>query len=94
MRIAALELGNVQLELLQPLTADCALGRFIGSRRAGIHHLCFEVDDIHATWKRLKAAGVELLSSEVKSVRDYEYFFVHPRSAGGILTEFKQKRKV
>jgi len=89
-RIAELELGSVQLELLEPLAAENALGRFLRSRGAGVHHLCFEVDDIHATWERLKSAGLDLLSSKVKSVRDYQYFFVHPRSAGGVLTEFKQ----
>jgi len=91
-RIAELTLRNVELELLEPLSEDSPVGAFLKKRGEGLHHLCYEVEDIHATWENLKAAGFQLLSSEVKTVRGYSYFFVHPRSAGGILTEFKQKR--
>jgi len=92
-RIAEIPLGNAEIELLAPLTPDSPLSRFLESHGTGIHHLCYEVEDVRAAFDRIQKAGFRLLSKNVKRARDYDYFFVHPRSAGGVLTEFKQKRK-
>lgn len=92
-RLAEKVVGGVEFEFMEPLGDSSPISSFLEKRGEGIHHICFEVDEIGKVFENLKARGVRLLSDEVKSLEDYYYFFVHPKSAGGILIEFKEKRK-
>lgn len=89
-RIAELRLGGVELELMEPLAADSPISGFLEKRGEGVHHLCYRVEDAEALFTALRASGVRTLSDEVRRVRGYAYFFVHPRDACGVLAEFKQ----
>ncbi len=87
-RIAFLQAGETKVELLEPLSEDSPIARFIARRGEGVHHLAFEVSDIVATLARLKSEGLRVLD-EVPRERggNRKLVFVHPKSMGGVLTE-------
>lgn len=91
-RTAFLQCGTNKVELLQTLSADGPIARFIEKRGEGIHHIAFEVDDIRGEMKRLKQQGFVLLNDEPKLGADNKLVcFVHPKSAGGVLVELVQE---
>jgi methylmalonyl-CoA/ethylmalonyl-CoA epimerase len=85
---ALLDVGPAHVELLQPLGPETVVGRFISKRGEGLHHVAYRVDDIDATLAELKEAGVKLIDTEARvGIRDSRVAFLHPRAAGGVLTE-------
>lgn len=88
--------GGAKLELLEALNSDSPIVKFLKNRGPGLHHLAFEVDDIHATRDRLLQAGFNVLDEEPRRGADGKVvFFVHPRDTGGVLFEFcRQDRSV
>ena len=73
---------------IEELEFDSGLAKFLGKRGEGIHHICFEVDDIEGALARLKGNGAQLIDETPRvSARGYRYAFVHPKSAFGVLTE-------
>ncbi len=91
--IAEKSFNGVELELIEPIDSSSPIYSFLERRGEGLHHICFEVDDIKGEFERLKAMGVRLLSEDVNKISDYYYFFIHPKEASGILIEFKQLNK-
>lgn len=90
-RVAFLEAGNGEIELVQPTDQESGVARFLRKRGAGMHHLCLEVPDIEATIERLQAHGVELINETPREAPDgRQYAFVHPRSTTGVLVELYQ----
>ena len=63
-RTAFLPVGDTNLELLETTSPDGPIGKFIEKRGEGIHHLCFEVEDIHAALDACRAAGLRLIDEE------------------------------
>ncbi|MEP6796025.1 MAG: methylmalonyl-CoA epimerase [Saprospiraceae bacterium] len=83
--------GNSKVELLQATHEDSAIQLFIDRRGVGLHHIAFEVADIRAEMKRLKAEGFELTREEPHRGADHKWVcFIHPRSANGVLVELCQ----
>jgi methylmalonyl-CoA/ethylmalonyl-CoA epimerase len=92
-KTAFLQTGPNKIELLEALTADSPIDKFITQKGEGIHHIAFEVDDIVAEMARLKSEGFILLSDEPKAGADNKLVcFVHPKSAGGVLIELCQEK--
>ena len=90
-RIAFLPLGESEIELVQPITSDSGLSRFLEKHGPGIHHLCLEVDDLQGLLKQLKTEGVQLINEEPKVGEDGRlYAFIHPKSTNGVLVELYQ----
>jgi methylmalonyl-CoA/ethylmalonyl-CoA epimerase len=89
-RVAMLK-GNTTLELLQSTDPAGSLARFIEKRGPGLHHLCFAVDEAQPQLDRLLRAGLSLLDTTPRVGAEGAVFFVHPRSAAGVLTEFVEK---
>ena len=90
-RVAMIPLGESRVELLEPLGPETIVGRFLSKRGAGLHHVALHVDDIDATWRDLQARGVTLISPAVQTgAGGHLYFFVHPKSTGGVLLEICQ----
>src|SRR5215470_8435524 len=88
-RIAFLPTGESEVELVKPTTDTSGLARYLAKRGPGIHHICFEVDDITATLAALKAKGVRLIDEQPRLGSDGKQFaFIHPESTGGVLIEF------
>ncbi len=91
-RLAMVPLGESRIELLEPISEESPIARFIAKRGEGLHHVSLRVDDINATVKNLKQQGVRLISEEVKiGAGGHMYVFVHPQSAGGVLLELVQE---
>jgi methylmalonyl-CoA epimerase len=90
-RVAMLPLGESRVELLEPLGPETVVGRFLSKRGPGLHHVAVHVDDIGSAWKELTARGVTLASPAIQTgAGGHLYFFVHPKSTGGVLLEICQ----
>ncbi len=86
--------GETKIELLQAVTENSAIARFIEKKGEGIHHLAFEVDDIKASMANLKKQGFQLLSDEPKEGADNKLIcFLHPKNTNGVLIEICQEKK-
>ena len=86
-----LDAGGAKLELLEATRPDSPIARFVEKRGEGLHHVAFEVRDVHAEHARLRDAGFRLLNDQPKRGADDKLiFFVHPKDTGGVLVEFCQ----
>jgi len=87
-RIAMLEIGETHIELLEPLSAESPVGKFLEKRGPGIHHIAVRVPDIRATLARLKENGTRLIDETPRvGAGGCLVAFVHPSSANGVLLE-------
>ena len=86
---AFFDVGGVAIELLQATDPASPIAKFIAKQgRGGVHHICFEVDDIHAKLAELKAQGVTLIDEIPKKGAHGKWVaFVHPKSAANVLIE-------
>ena len=88
---ASVRVGTSRVELLTPTGGDTPVGRFLAKRGPGLHHVAYRVDDIEAALARLREAGMRLIDESPRvGIRDSRVAFVHPQSAGGVLTEIVQ----
>ena len=86
--------GETKIELLQGLTPDSIITRYVEKKGEGMHHIAFEVDDIHAEMERLAAAGFTLLNEEPKLGADNKLIcFLHPKGTNGVLIELCMERR-
>lgn len=86
--VAFVPVGDSKIELLKPTDNESGVARYLEKRGAGMHHLCFEVDDIVATLTHLKEVGVQLINeSPVVGSDGRKFAFIHPKSANGVLVE-------
>lgn len=86
-------LDNTKIELLEPLGASSPIATFLERQPAGgLHHVCYEVDDIEAAAARLKAAGARILGDGRPRIGAHgkPVLFVHPKDVGGVLTELEE----
>lgn len=90
-RVAMLPIGETHLELLEPLSENSPVGKFLEKRGPGIHHLAIAVTDIRATLAQLKEKGTRLIDETPRTgARGCLVAFVHPSSANGVLLELVQ----
>lgn len=89
-RAALLSVGNSEVELLEPLSPESAVGRFLERRGEGMHHICFETDDVAAELEGARAKGIELVDQRPRRGLAGMICFLHPRSNHGVLVEFAQ----
>ncbi len=88
---AFLTVGNARIELLEPTSADGAVGRFLERRGEGIHHLCLAVEDLDGAVRELLEAGVEMIDRVPRpGARGHRVAFIHPKSTHGVLIELIQ----
>jgi len=85
--------GETKIELLQGQSPDSVITRFIEKKGEGMHHISFEVADIHAEMKRLAEAGFTLLSDHPKPGADNKLIcFLHPKDTHSVLIELCMER--
>ena len=82
-----IQVGETRLELLEPMTPESAVGRFIERRGEGLHHLALNVSDIGGKLKTLENRGVRLVDKEPREGLSGNIAFIHPASVFGVLTE-------
>ena len=89
--VAFLPVGNTEIELVKPTSPESGVARYLEKRGPGVHHICFEVDDLEAMLGTLRANGVRLINSEpIAGSNGRSYAFVHPESTCGVLVELYQ----
>lgn len=92
-RVAMLAVGDTHVELLEALSPDSAVGKFVAKRGPGIHHIAVQVDNIAASLADLKSKGARLIDETPRvGAGGCLVAFVHPASANGVLLELVQHR--
>ena len=90
-RVAMMRCGESRIELLEPLSDDSIVAKFLAKRGPGIHHLCLASDDLKADVARLREAGIEPMRPEpTRGAGGCWVQFVHPKSTGGVLVELSE----
>ena len=91
-RVAFVMEGETRLELLESLTPDGVIARFIAKRGEGMHHVAFAVSDIRKAMAEFRAKGAEVIDAEPRRGHGGRLVaFVHPRSLHGVLLELVQE---
>jgi methylmalonyl-CoA/ethylmalonyl-CoA epimerase len=90
-KAAMIHVGDVEIELIQPTAPDTGVAKFLESRGEGVHHICFEVDNVDNELQAMAAKGVETIDKKGRMGLAGKIGFLHPRSAKGVLIELAQK---
>jgi methylmalonyl-CoA/ethylmalonyl-CoA epimerase len=86
--------GETKIELLQGQDADSVISKFVAKKGEGMHHIAFEVEDIHAEMRRLAAEGFTLLNEIPREGADNKMIcFLHPKDTGGVLIELCMEKR-
>ena len=92
---ALLDVGESHVELLSPLAEDTPVGRFLATRGPGLHHVAYQVTDVGAALSAAREAGLRLIDEAPRTgIRGSRVAFLHPKTAGGVLTELVQPVEV
>ncbi len=86
-RAALLAAGDSEIELLEPLSAESPVGRFLGKRGEGLHHVCFRTADVAGDLAALRAKGVPALDTAPRRGLAGRIAFLHPQACHGVLVE-------
>ncbi|MGG4494466.1 methylmalonyl-CoA epimerase [Brevibacillus reuszeri] len=90
-KVAFLEIGESRIELLEPLSDQSPIAKFIEKRGEGIHHIALDVNDVKERLIHLKEQGVPLIHEvPKKGAHHAQIGFLHPKAAGGVLYELCQ----
>jgi len=89
-KAALLTLGDGELELLEPIDAESGIARFLERRGEGLHHICFQTDDVQRELATAKAKGVELIDQAPRPGLAGLICFLHPSAHQGVLVELAQ----
>ncbi|MCC6178046.1 MAG: methylmalonyl-CoA epimerase [Chloroflexi bacterium] len=90
LKVALIKAGVSEIELLEPTTEDNTVRRFIERRGPGLHHICFEVDDLEAAMKEYEGKGAEWIDPVPRPGAVGLVNFMPPSVAEGVLVEFAQ----
>jgi methylmalonyl-CoA epimerase len=87
-KVAMIPMGESRIELLEGISDDSVVTKFIAKRGEGLHHVAIHVPDLAQAVETLKAGGTRFVSEEIKTgAGGHRYVFVHPSSTGGVLME-------
>ncbi len=86
-RVIFLPVGESEVELVKPLSDDSTVAKYISERGQGIHHVCFQVDNIMEMINHLKENDIRVINGVPLREEGRLMAFVHPKSTGGVLVE-------
>ena len=87
-KLASINIGDVKIELIEPLTKDSSVARFLMKRGEGIHHIAFQVKKIEKVLNELKKKGVKIIDREPrKGMKGKKIAFLSPGNIAGTLIE-------
>lgn len=92
MKICMMKVGDVLVELLAPVGSDGLIAKFLEKKGEGIHHICYEVENIYDAVEEMKAKGMALVSDQPREGAEGKIVFLHPKGTAGVLTELVQVR--
>jgi len=90
LKVSMVKVGEVSIELIEPIGNEGVMAKFLEKRGEGFHHICYEVDNIHAVVSSLKASGLDVLGEPTPGAEGLSVF-LHPRGTHGVLVEFVEK---
>lgn len=85
--VVFIPVGDSEVELVRPTSADSGVSKFVEEKGGGMHHLCFEVDNIDEMLTQLKERGVRLINETALELPGRKMAFIHPKSTNGVLVE-------
>jgi len=86
-KAALLKLGDSEIELLEPVVPDTGIARYLERKGEGLHHVCFQVDDVERDLEALKARGTEMIDQTTRIGLAGRICFLHPNAMDGTLVE-------
>ena len=93
-KVGFFPIGETNIELVQPSEPDSPLVKFLEAKGQGIHHICFEVDDIEAEIKAFLAQGATMVDQKPRpGAHNSRVAFIHPKSSSGVLIELVELPK-
>ena len=95
-KVAMFRIGEVQIELLEPTSAESPIAKFIEAKGEGIHHIAYQTDDIESDIREFISNNIRMIDEKPRNgAHDSKIAFLHPKSSGRVLTEICQvKEKV
>ncbi len=93
-KVAFIPVGDTAIELLQGMTPDAPIARFIEKKGEGVHHIAYQVDNIEKALEELKAKGVALIDEKPRrGAHNSKIAFLHPKNTYGVLIELVEPDK-
>ena len=89
-KAALLKAGDSEIELLEPLNPDNGVGKFLSRRGGGLHHVCFETEDVARELEAARAKGIQLIDQKPRPGLAGMICFLHPKATRGVLVEYAQ----
>ena len=89
-RAALLKIGESEIEFLEPINPDGGVAKFLARRGGGLHHVCFETDDVERELDAAKAKGIQLIDQKPRAGLAGMICFLHPKATRGVLVEYAQ----
>ena len=91
-KAALVRVGASQREFIQPIDSENGVSNFIDRRGEGVHHICFEVDDLASKLKELDDSGVQMIDKEPRDGLSGIIGFIHPKATRGVLIELVDQK--
>ncbi len=85
--VVFIPVGDSEVELVKPTSPDSGVAKFVEEKGGGMHHLCFEVDNIDEMLVQLKDKGIRLINEVALELPGRKMAFIHPKSTNGVLVE-------
>lgn len=93
-RTAFLPVAGTEIELLEPMSPDSPVAKFIEKRGEGLHHIAIRVDDVEAALAELRAKGIQLIDERPRNgAGGARIAFVHPKATHGVLLELCERKQ-
>lgn len=93
-RVAFFQVGEVEIELLEPIDEEGPIAKFLASHGPGVHHIAYATDDLKAQLGEASGAGCKLINTEpFDGAHGKLVAFLHPKSTFGVLTEFCARKR-
>jgi methylmalonyl-CoA/ethylmalonyl-CoA epimerase len=89
-KAALLTVGDSEIELLEPTVTDNGVARYLERKGEGLHHICFQSDDVERDLEETKARGTEMIDQETRIGIAGRICFLHPNAMDGALIELCQ----
>ena len=90
-KTAFIKVGDTNIELLESTSEEGPIAKYIAKKGEGIHHICYEVENVGLALEKMKAEGFKLIDENPKpGAHGKIVAFIHPKSTNGVLTELAQ----
>jgi methylmalonyl-CoA/ethylmalonyl-CoA epimerase len=89
-KAALLKAGESEIELLEPIVPENGVGKFLARRGGGLHHVCFETEDVAGELSQARAKGIQLIDQQPRPGLAGMICFLHPKATRGVLVEYAQ----